>query len=623
MTWLAALRLDGGRPEARLCDAMLRAQAGDAAPTQVRAEGAIALGTAGGSGPVVSACGRFSLIADARLDNRPDFIAPLGLTGSDAPTDVGLMMLCIERWGIGVIDRFVGDFALALWDEGSGQLSLARDFAGQRPLHFHERGGTVAVASMAKGLHALDFVPRSVDETRLIETLASLPHEGRRTFFEHVERVEPGEVLTLRRGGRSARIFWSAPSGEIRLRSPGDYAEALIEKLDQAVDARLRDSGATVATQLSAGLDSSAVTSSAALRFPGRVLAFTSVPPAGELPPLPAGRFGDEGALAAETARLYANIEHRLIDTGARLPLEDLDWQLDLFERPDLNLPNLAWANRINDAALAKGIGVMLIGTMGNTSLSYGGYERLGELLRSGRIGAFLAESAAARKAGMKPRALFGEAARAILPPPLFKALGRFRNRGHYPALAGVLNPGAPGYGEILERFERNEAPAAGGAVEVRSRAIRRVDPGTYNKGVLRRWGLDLRDPTADRRLVEFCLQVPLGQYFRDGVPRALIRAALAGRVPDSVRLEQRRGLQSPHWFAMLSAARDESRRRLAAIGESAAARRLLDLDKMNRLLEAWPDPSRSEGPAVYRYGFLRGIAAGEFIRLHSSRAFD
>jgi asparagine synthase (glutamine-hydrolysing) len=630
VTVIAALWHRDGEPAGRACEAMLRAQYPKGWSERVRSELGIAVGAAareaaplspGGWGPQEGGSGAFILAADARLDNREDFLPQLGLRGEEAAgvSDPRLMMLCLERWGHEVIARFVGDFAIALWDRREERLVLARDFAGQRPLHFHESRRGVAVASMAKGLHSLDFVPRAVDETRLLEMLAAVHHQGRRTFFKDVQRVEPGEQLVFGRGGSSSRIFWTAPAGEIRFKTHGEYAEALLEKLDSAVDAQLRGAGSAVATHLSAGLDSSAVTSAAAMRFGGRVLAFTSVPPH-DRSPLPAGRFGSEAALAAETAGLYANVEHHIVETPERLPLEDLDWQLELFERPDLNLPNLAWANRINDAVAAEGVEILLVGAGGNLSISYAGSERLGELLAGGRLAAFARECAAARRHGVRPRALLGMAAHQLLPRALVKALGPLRNRPDHPASAGVLNPGAPGGAEIVARHGRFDDPDAARSAESRAHMLRRVDPGTYNKGILLRWNIDVRDPTVDRRLFEFCLQVPLAHYFRDGVSRALMRTALDGRVPDTVRLETLRGLQSPHWLDMIRAARGEAGRMLDRIGGAPLARKLLDIPKMEGLLSAWPDASGSP-PPIYRSGLIRGLSAGEFIFLNSAAA--
>ena len=97
-----------------------------------------------------------------------------------------------------------------------------------------------------------------------------------------------------------------------------------------------------------------------------------------------------------------------------------------------------------------------------------------------------------------------------------------------------------------------------------------------------------------------------------------MARTALRDRVSHAAE-EGPRGLQSPHWFAMLSAAREEAGRMLERIGESGLAARLLDLEKMRDLMQSWPEAD-SFGPPIYRYGLLRGLVVGEFIRTNSSR---
>jgi asparagine synthase (glutamine-hydrolysing) len=610
------------RPAHDPCAEMIRAQAPNPPQTALWHRGPIALGIdsalrAGegrGNAPVTGASKTLVLVADVRLDNRGALLRQLDLAQGDAGelSDTWVMMLAFERWGLAATGRFVGDFAFILWDKAARQLHLARDFAGQRPLFFHRSARALAVASMARGIHALDFIPCRPDRQRMLEMLAGLPHEGSHSFFEGVERVEPGEIVTLERSARSSRSFWSPPHGKIRFRKNGDYAEALIEKLGRAVDARLRDSDGRVGTHLSAGLDSSAVTALASERSDGRVLAFTSVP-SGKLPVLPEGRFGDEGALASQTARLYPNIEHQLVETGERIPLEDLEWQLALFERPDLNLPNLTWSNRINDAAMASGVTVMLTGAGGNATISYGDSALLHEFLRKGLIGSFVRECIAARRAGMLVSAPAALVAKNILPARLVQRLRhpRGKPREHIAA----LNRAAPGATQVLERLSAMSMTIDTDSTAMRWHMLRRVDPGSYNKGVLARWNVDLRDPTADRELVEFCMQIPIDQFFRGGVSRALARRALEGLVPDAVRLEPSRGLQSANWFAMLTNARDEAGQMLDELSLLNEVRELVDLDEPRRLHREWPLASATFGPLEYRTGLLRGLSAAAFVR--------
>ncbi|HEY0311363.1 MAG TPA: asparagine synthase-related protein [Allosphingosinicella sp.] len=624
MTVLAVHWDRRGGAGAANCEAMLRAQWPRAAVRSVAADGAIGLDVAtaeaGAAGLAHGAGGRLILAADARIDGRADLVRQLGLDAAQSRDlgDAALMMLCFEKWGAEAVDAFVGDYALALWDGGSGSLLLARDISGQRPLHFHAASHRVAAASMAKGLHALDWIPRGVHERRMLETLAGLPHEGSSTFFRGIERVEPGQALTLTAGGRSARAVWVPPRTPLRFSSLGECAEALRDALDTAVADRLRGAGAVLGTHLSAGLDSSAVATSAARQFGGRVVAFTAVP-SHPLPPLPDGRFGDEGDYAAETASLYPNMAHRRIAAPARLPLEDLAWQLPLFERPDLNLPNLAWSNRINDAAVAEGIRVMLVATTGNATISYGGAEAIEALLVDVGMAGMLPLLAQLRRAGIPVRTILGQVARRLLPAGAVAGIERLRRRPSDPRL-GVLNLSAPGAAAVLARHDTAVA-ASEASIPQRLGMIGRPDPGTYAKGVYLHWGLELCDPTADRRVVDLCLQMPPALHFSGGQSRAPIRAALRGRVPESVLGEGRRGLQAADWFAMLTAARPEAAALLDDVAGCEAAGRLVDMAKLRRLLDEWPGPDAGFGPLAYRFGLLRGLSAGHFVRINSPDA--
>jgi asparagine synthase (glutamine-hydrolysing) len=136
---------------------------------------------------------------------------------------------------------------------------------------------------------------------------------------------------------------------------------------------------------------------------------------------------------------------------------------------------------------------------------------------------------------------------------------------------------------------------------------------GITRKGTLADGGIDVRDPTADRRLIEFCLSVPTEQFFRNGVPRALARAALADRVPAEVLNERRRGLQAVDWHEGMTAARSQILEEIARLEQNGPAVRALDLPHMRRLAENWPAQGwhREDIVEQYRLALLRGISVG------------
>ena len=118
---------------------------------------------------------------------------------------------------------------------------------------------------------------------------------------------------------------------------------------------------------------------------------------------------------------------------------------------------------------------------------------------------------------------------------------------------------------------------------------MQRGDTGNINKGTLAGWGIDRRDPMADKRLVEYCLSIPTDQYLSNGVPRSLAKRALADRLPQAVLNERRKGYQAADWHEGLTAARADITAELDRLAVFSPAAKLLDIERMKRLVENWP----------------------------------
>ncbi|MEO7687776.1 MAG: asparagine synthase-related protein [Sphingomonas sp.] len=546
--------------------------------------------------------GPLVLVADLRLDNRAELIADLGIPPEQAKTlcDAAIVMRAFLKWRDHAIDRLVGDFALALWDGGSRRLLLARDFMGQRPLHLHRGNGFFAFASMPSGLHALPEIPRRPDLSSVIRFLERAPPSG--SFFEAVERVEPGHILTVTEGRIVSRRYWNPPRTGPAFRTAAEAQEGFRERLDQAVAARLRGAGDRIGAHLSGGLDSAAVATSAArLLAPdgGKVLTFTAVP--GNATSAGAGRIEDEGPLAAATAARYANITHVPIVAPPASPLDFLDRDLCLNEQIVTNICNNVWVGAINDAARERGLSVLLTGSMGNLSFSYSGQEALSQLFVRGQWARLARVLAALRRGERGWPGLVKQTIEPFLPA---------WNRHTQPGL--TLS--------AVAKFARVEAAKAlrpsADAFAIRLRALQRVDIGNFGKGVLAGWGLDIRDPTADRRLVEFALALPVEHFLAGGTARGLARHGLADRLPQSVLDEHRRGYQGAGWHEGLTERRARLLDEVAAIGRCPAATAILDMPRLQTLVAEWP--ANWEDPAtesLYRARLLPAIAAGHFIR--------
>ncbi|HEX8512084.1 MAG TPA: asparagine synthase-related protein [Allosphingosinicella sp.] len=627
--------LDGRPGSESRCEAMLRAQQiyGPEAPA-VASDGAITLGQRlFALGPVkrrretvaAGAEDTALLVADARLDNREELGEALGIGAAElgSLSDPALMLRALERWEDGAVERLHGNFAFAFWDSRRRRLLLGRDFLGERPLHYSRVRGFFAFASMPKGLHALPEIPPAPDREAVASFLALIPEDGSETFFRGIEKVRAGEIVEVTRDGLKATLWWRPPLEPLRLNGTGEYAEALREHFDRAVAVRLRGTESAVAAHLSGGLDSSSVAATAArLMAPtgGRISAFTSVPREGYDVSQIKGAFADEGPYAAEVAALYPNMDHMLVRNGGS-PVADLDRSFFLFERPVLNLCNGVWTHRILDVARQQGHRVLLSGARGNMSFSYDGMPLLTQLLSSGRLLRLARESVALVRNGTRVGTVAAQTIGPFVPVPLWQAIARLRGKGRKLTDYTAISPEAIETFRIAERgAERGLDPSyrpRRDPLETRLWALRRVDAGNYNKGSLAGWGIDVRDPTADRRLIEFCLTVPADQYLRDGIRRALARTAFADRLPAKIVNERLKGYQAADWHEGLVAGRDELRQELGRIEACAETEATVDHAAMRGLTEAMPEGGWHK-PGVtqqYRLALLRGVSAGHFIR--------
>jgi asparagine synthase (glutamine-hydrolysing) len=151
--------------------------------------------------------------------------------------------------------------------------------------------------------------------------------------------------------------------------------------------------------------------------------------------------------------------------------------------------------------------------------------------------------------------------------------------------------------------------------MEARLWMLSRFDGGNNVKSVLARWGVSVRDPTADRRVVEYCLSLPFETYVQGGVYRSLGRRAFSDRVPHEVLWNFTRGYQAADWYEGLEKDLPEVSDLIDAI-EGTDASRALDLEWMRATVKSWPKNGwdRTDVAMRYRAGLLRAVAAAHFM---------
>ena len=176
-------------------------------------------------------------------------------------SDTEVLIAAYRRWGIACVERFLGQWAFALWDPHSRELHLSRDRLGVRPLYYAETPRGVVFGSEMKALFASGFVQPALDPLAIKETTCLWAPVSPRTSFEGVMALPAGCCGVVTEGRVRVRRYWTLDLSdkEVDRSLTVDRALPLVaELLDDAVRLRLR-ADVPVGSYLSGGLDSSLI----------------------------------------------------------------------------------------------------------------------------------------------------------------------------------------------------------------------------------------------------------------------------------------------------------------------------------------------------------------------------
>jgi asparagine synthase (glutamine-hydrolysing) len=193
-------------------------------------------------------------------------------------TDIETILPAYGALGLDVFRELDGMFAIALWDAGSGTLTLARDRAGEKPLFYAWIGQEFWFASEIQALLEHPGLSRDVDEVAVSQYLTLGYALEPRTHFAAIRRVESGTALVVSESGVRVHRYWN-PQELVRQQRAAPVREE-IDELRRLLDAAVRRqvvADASIGVFLSGGLDSSLIAAIAAQAHGrGQVASFTA-----------------------------------------------------------------------------------------------------------------------------------------------------------------------------------------------------------------------------------------------------------------------------------------------------------------------------------------------------------
>ncbi|MGH9712729.1 MAG: asparagine synthetase B family protein [Candidatus Acidiferrales bacterium] len=206
--------------------------------------------------------GSMSITADARLDSRAELIAELEMAGNKvqrAAPDSELILQSYAAWGADCVLHLRGDFAFAIWDARRKTLFCVRDHLGVKPFYYVDNCDLFLFGNTLECLRQHPEVSEDLNESAIADFLLfGLNCDNAATTFRDVRRLPPAHSLTVTAHGLQVRRYWTPPTdGRIRYRHADDYVEHFQVLLQAAIADRLRIDD--VGILLSGGLDSASI----------------------------------------------------------------------------------------------------------------------------------------------------------------------------------------------------------------------------------------------------------------------------------------------------------------------------------------------------------------------------
>ena len=486
------------------------------------------------------------ITADARIDNRSELIAQLGLDRREPNkiTDSDLIVAAYGKWGEDCPEKLLGDFAFAIWDSQHQKLFCARDPMGIKPFIYYYSPKLFAFASEIKALFQVPTIPKVVNELRIAQLMMRLLEDPEITAYENILRLPAAHCLTVAAGKFVLRKYWQLDRDtELKLGSDHEYAEAYREHLTEAVRCRMR-SAFPIGSMLSGGLDSSSIACTARrlLSETNHKTVHTFSTSFDNLPEVQRQQIDER--FYVEKVLEQGDFTSHFIEGDRLNPLgqsESMFWHIDEpFFAPNLYY-NWAWYDRAKN----NQVRVVMDGIDGDSTVSHG-QPYMVELLDRGDLIQFAKEIHAYARVtkypiplltwdwgfkGKIPRWLYsGWAMLEESRSPLWKKSGLqesfakklklsahaqkvLRDQYHLPMMHTARHAHCYSLQSGLLQY----------ALELADRSAAAFD-------------VELRYPFCDRRLMQFCVSLPPEQKFHQGITRLIARRGTQGILPDEIR---------------------------------------------------------------------------------------
>jgi len=515
---------------------------------------------AGGQQPIGNEDGRVQVVFNGEIYNYLELRNDLTRRGHMIRTnsDTEVIAHLYEEKGVDSFADLRGMFGIALWDQRTRRLLLARDRMGKKPLFYAKRGDTLLFGSEIKAILAADPALAEPDGDSLAPYFQYGFVPEPRTMFRHIRKLPAAHWLVYENGTITIGPYWRLNVEEDQA-GPGRTDRAVEELdalLEEAVRIRLM-SEVPLGIFLSGGLDSSAIVAYAHKAGLRPIKTFTIAFDR---------RQWDESADAQLVARHFATDHHVLTLSEATLARSLPETLFTLVRHFDEPFGDSSALPTYYVSKLAREhVTVILSGDGGDELFAgysaYKGirfaeqYQRVPPWLGRRRLPGLVEGAARWLPAGRRYGAL--HAARVLRDSELpfetrYFTKGSLCRPDRLQQLLStdladrLLRPGLPQFADDIGAVMHSRLPDVSKAGYLDLRIGLLEDMLVKVDRMSMAHSLEVRSPLLDHRLVEFAARLPPSLKLRGWETKAILRDTIRRYLPPATLRKRKQGFAVP-----------------------------------------------------------------------------